>query len=240
MAGKKKGFITGFSSFFDGLRYIHEKKYFSYVLIPGLISIISVFVLITLVYIGLVTWISEYIDLLEAGILKSILSFLGHLVSIIIGFFLSFFLYRSLLMILIIPFLGPLLSRLEMDFIGYKKEIPLKEEFRNLGFAVWMSLFFLIIEVGVLIVSLFLGPLSPFILSFMESYLLGRGSFDYLVEKDYPVLSERKKAIAEHNKMILGSGLAAFLMLFIPVYGWLMAPAASLTGLAIQYYDKKI
>lgn len=238
MQSKKNGITSGFFSFFEGLRYIHEKKLYSYVLIPGLLSIIIVLILLTIVYIGMINWITEYIHLLEPGIIKSILSILGHLASIFAAFFFSFFIYRSLLMIIIIPFLGPLLSRLEMEFLGHKKEIPLKEEIKNLGFSIWMSMLFLIIEIGVLLVSLFLGPLSPLVLFFMESYLLGRGSFDYLVEKDYPIIPERKKIINENKKLFIGSGVASFLIMFIPIYGWLMAPAASLTGLAIKYYDQ--
>ncbi len=238
MAFSGKDFFTGFASTIWGLKYIHQERLFLFLIIPGAISVVAVLAMGSFVYMGITGIILELTGSIQPGFWQNVLLYAGQFLGIIAGFFISVFLYRLVVMVVVIPFLGPLLGKIEKKLLGYEKAIGWKEEWKNLGFAVWMSFFFLVIEIFVLVISLFLGPLGPILLFFVESYLMGRGAFDYLMEKDYPVLSERKKIISENRFLIWGAGVSSFLLMFIPVYGWIMAPAASLAGLTLNYYEK--
>ncbi len=238
MGSSGKDFFTGFGSTIRGLKYIHREKLFLFLIIPGAISVVTVMAMGSFVYVGITGIILELTGRIQPGFWQNALLYAGQFLGIIAGFFISVFLYRSVVMVVVIPFLGPLLGRIEKKLLGYEKAIGWKEELKNLGFAVWMSFYFLIMEIFVLVISLFLGPLGPILLFSMESYLMGRGAFDYLMEKDYPVLSERKKITAQKRALIWGAGVSSFLLMFIPVYGWIMAPAASLVGLTLNYYEK--
>lgn len=227
---------NGFGAFFRGFLFINQHRLWRYIFWPSLLSL----GLAVLLLIGVYTGISALI--LRGwpggtGLGASIYSILIHGAAILVAFFVTLFSYQLLASILVIPFLGPLLAKVEIILTGQAIEVSLGQDLRNALLSLWIGLRDLVVQLALLGLSLLLGPFQPVLMVLVGSFFLGRGSFDFLLEKFSASLPERNQKTRRFWPEITGLGLANFLVLLIPLLGVLFAPASSLVGASLLFYN---
>ncbi|HNH07494.1 MAG TPA: hypothetical protein PK683_03260, partial [Leptospiraceae bacterium] len=89
-------------------------------------------------------------------------------------------------------------------------------------------------------IGLILGPFQPFFVGAVQGWILGRGSFDYILEKNTENLKERDRKASEFRMEIFGLGIAQFIFLFIPFIGVILGPIAAVIGSFLIYYRDRI
>ncbi len=146
--------------------------------------------------------------------------------------------YRLIAALVVVPFLGPLLTRAEVILIGRTLDTTLAQDIRNTWLGVLVGLQFSVAGIIIWIFSLFLGPLQLPIVALAESYFLGRQAMDYVYEKETANLSERSNIAKSNLASIMGLGLAFFLFLWIPFIGVFLGHAAGVCGAAILRHGK--
>ncbi len=244
----KKAFIgrlvNGFQSFFDGIGFLSEHRLWRYTIMPGIISLVLLLVIGTAVYLFAAEYLlslttnlqsdSAWIEWLLSG-LRLVIKLVVLIASIVI----AVFLYRTLAGVIVIPFLGPLLERIEIILTGQKIQTTITKDMMNALVGIWVSVKYLLVEITLLLVTIPLGPLQPVIMTGVSGYFLGRGMFDYLLEKHSNTLKQRKTMAREFWPEMEGLGVMHFICLMIPIMGPMLAPAASLTGAALLFYKQE-
>ncbi|MEM7183435.1 MAG: EI24 domain-containing protein, partial [Spirochaetota bacterium] len=239
-------FLKGFLSFFAGARVIATHNLWTYILFPSLLSLASgVFIIY-----GTFHFFSGFFTSQISKFVAYLMSFLGYslasshdgllLFSKVIAFFCSvlvyIILYTPLASVIIIPFLGYLLAKLEELYLGKTIEVPIWQDIRNAFLGFFLSLLFTLYGLLAFFLGLFLGPLQPVLVVLVNGYILGRSSFEYLLEKDYPALQERKQEMKNFYQETFGLGVAQVLFLFIPIFGVILAPSFALCGAFLLYH----
>jgi len=156
-----------------------------------------------------------------------ILQFLVNLVL----FILYFFIYKSLILVVLSPFLALLSEKVDALYTGRDFPFSWKQLFIDAWVGVKTSIRNLIIEMGLIIPCLllgifipFLGVITPFVILFIESYFFGYSMMDYTNERKRMSFLERKRYISENKPLAFGTGLVFYLILLIPLIGIIFAP----------------
>lgn len=236
-------FIAGGSSFFRGFNFINEHSLWRYIILPSIISLVLGVGLVFLVYFNLTDWVLSYFEGNAEetgflGFLSGVLQFFVHIMAVVIGVVITVFLYRTLATLLVLPFLGPLLEQVEKILTGKAVTLTWDREIKNALVGVWVGIKYFLIEILFLLISLFTGPLQPVIMGFISGYFLGRGSYDYLLEKHSASLKERKERAKAYKAEMQGLGIIHFIALLVPVIGVIIAPPSALVGAALTFYDE--
>jgi uncharacterized protein involved in cysteine biosynthesis len=215
----------GFHSFRQGIRLIRENNLWIYALIPGLFSFIIAVAFFVISYNycfsffdGLSSRTDSYLRtifvFLETyiSIYKQILSLLFSLVIYIIS-------YRLVANTIILPFIGLLLDKLEEKVLGINSKFDLKMEIKNLLYSLRLSVKYTLFSLLTSIAGFFTGPFQLAIFPLVQSYLLGKGSLDSVLERKMDNLKDREKKAKELRFSVIGLGFAQFLFILIPGFG---------------------
>lgn len=238
-------FFSGFRLFFQSLRYIPQHRMLRYVILPSFLSLATGVGLATVGYLGLHTALTDLLEQLNEsaglqGYLQSPL--IGGLVvvlSVLVGGTIAVILWRLVASVVVLPFLGPLLEKIEEEVIGEALPTSWNENVRNTLIGLWTGVKHLVAGVLILAVSWPLGPIGAALNIMAQSYFSGRGVFDLLFEKHTPSMADRRTQIKRFRPELFGVGLAFFLTLFIPGIGVLAAPVLGVTAAARIYYGAR-
>lgn len=204
-----------------------------------MISLMLALGLIMGLYGGLTSVIGEIIPKEQTGFFWSLLQGFVSFMVFVISVITTVFMYRIMASIIVLPFLGPLLSRIETLLQGKPVEVSIAKDIKNAILGIWISLKYAFFEILALFLTLVTGPLQPVIMAMISGYFLGRGSFDYLLEKHTLSFRERQERAKEFWPEMQGLGVMQFISLFIPILGPLLAPGIAITAAALLYYDEE-
>lgn len=127
--------------------------------------------------------------------------------------------WRFVAALAVLPSLGPLQDRLEVIATGSYRQTRWIDDAKNAALGGLNSL----IQMGgfavLSVLTLPLGPFGGFLLTIYDAYFLGSGIYDALLERDFPSPSVRRRELRKMRPEMLGVGLGAFVLLFIPVLG---------------------
>ncbi|MEQ9366999.1 MAG: EI24 domain-containing protein [Leptospirales bacterium] len=234
----------GCLTFTNGLRFIYQHSLWSYIALPCVASFLLGVGVWWGVYFGFdylsgpgTALLTEGALQLENPILLGIIEWSAAILGALLALILTLVLYRSLISIVIVPFLGPLVEQIELIVLGRKIETTVRQDLSNLGYGLWTSAKDSAAGIAILLLSLCLGPLNVPVNVLAQSYFLGRGPFDILFEKAAQTRAERGRLKRLWRVEILGAGLVFFLVLLLPVFGALIAPVSVVTGVARLYYS---
>lgn len=240
-----KRFIGSFLSFFAGLKYIHKNSLKRYLFFPSLLSLligtglsILLFQIFYATLLNTGIWIFNLIgiDVSLAGVeITGLMNLVLQLIALFFSLVLFVIFFSALASVLVLPFLGPMLKQMELRLKGKALDISFRQEIKNLRRSAAVSLKFLGIGGLVFLGTLPFGPLQILFMMPVQGYFLGHGTFSYLFEKEDP--DGGKPLTRKFFPEILGIGCAYFLLLFIPIIGTILAPAAALSGAALLYYS---
>ena len=230
----------GFKAGLQGLQSLFKEGLIVYAILPAAIGLLAGVTLAYGTYSLLHYWLIEGLE--ASGALDtSWLSWLGSLavvLSVIASFFVYIGLYRFIISLVIFPLLGPMVDRLELQYRGQKTETSFKEDFTSTLYGAWVGLVQAIAGLLVLIISIFAGPLQPFLVGLADGYFYGYGAFSVILERDFPNNRVRSEEFSRYRAEILGLGLLFVLLLAIPIFGALLAPIACVAGACQLYYTR--
>jgi CysZ protein len=238
-----RDFADGIISYFKAWTIIRDYKLWSYLLVPGLASIIlgtaiaffayqtaSVFTLfLTDLYPD--TWYGYSIFTKIAGVFSWLL--LG------VSSFLSF---RVLLMAIVAPFMTPLAAKVQSIVLGEPVYDPPFFSFTNFRLilrGVILSLRNVSKELLYILALLLLGlipPFSlvvPFVIFLVSAFYAGFGNLDYSLEKYYDI-RESKQFSRRHRWLAVGNGTVFLALLAVPIAGLFLAPALSTVAATLE------
>lgn len=238
--------IKGFSDYSRALKLINELKLWKYVFIVGLISIVAGIALMYggYVMIDRITPVLQNLYPFEWGkeYAADVFKFSGLLIMILIGFIL----YKYIVFILFVPFLGPLSEKIEEYLTGRKAgysfyNIPrlIKDIIRGIMISIrliykeifWMIILFIVGFIPIL------SPFIPFAAFLIQSFYAGYGNFDWALERFYGVKG-RIGFVSQNRSLTLGNGIAFMLLLSIPVIGFFLAPVLSVGAATISVIER--
>ena len=248
-------FLQGFFSFGQGARYIINQRLLRFVVLPAFLSLLTGLVLMVLFYLvlvfsldnatnsilGLDVWSSkpDSTPTSDSFSNSTYWQLFIKVLAAFIAFIISIMLYRIIVTVTVNPFLGPLLEQVELRAIGQRLPTTLQLDTANILRGLWNSIKLSLLGLVVLLAGLCLGPLEMPVNVLYQSYAIGRGSFDIVVEKHAPRLKDRRRFYRQYRPEIWGHGLAYFLILLIPVVGVLIAPVCSCAGLADLFLKRE-
>jgi CysZ protein len=241
---------NGFSDFADGvtsygkaLNIIFRLKLWSYLVIPGLLSLALGSSIAYGVYMssGIFSHVISGLypqNWIGASLFGQISGVASWLILGVAGLFS----YRILLMAIVAPFMSPLAARVQADVLGINVYDPPFFSFTNLRlilrgavlsfrnmmkemwFTFWLLLLSLIPPFGLFI---------PFILFAIQAFYSGFGNMDYSLEKYYGI-ADSKKFSQKHRWLAVGNGTIFLSLLAVPVLGLFFAPALSTVAATLE------
>jgi CysZ protein len=157
-----------------------------------------------------------------------------------------FSLFKYLWLIIGSPVFAYLSEKTEALLEG--KEYPfngkqlLKDMLRGVKLALRNALWQTVYTVSILILSFIpvVGWVTPVISMFVECYYYGFSMLDYSCERHQLSPSQSVAFISNRKGLAIGNGLGFYLMHFLPIVGWVLAPAYAVIAATISlYYQEK-
>jgi CysZ protein len=248
-----KEIIIALQSYSKAHAFIKTNNLWRWIIIPGIIYTILFLVGMYFFWtstdnavsfltrkIGLDQWLSAQ----KSGILNFLFLMGGIMLKLILGFF-YFSLFKYIFLILGSPVFAYLSEKTEAIMEG--KDFPfsfsqlLKDIFRGVKLAIRNSLWQTVYAISLLILSFLpvIGWITPVIALSIECYYYGFSMLDYSCERNKLSPSESIAFIGRHKGLAVGNGMVFYLMHFIPIIGWVLAPAYAVIAATISIYHQK-
>ena len=231
-------------------RFIIKHRLWKWILIPGLIYTILFIVGIYLFYVSSSSAIEFMLQKsgIEEWIKNSWLSFLLIFAQFILNLILLLFyfsLFKYLFLIIGSPLFAYLSEKTESIIEG--KDYPfsfkqlMKDIIRGIKLALRNMLWQTVYTVSILILSFIpvIGWVTPLLALLVECYYLGFSMLDYSCERNKLSTTQSIGFIGRHKGLAIGNGMVFYLMHFIPILGWLLAPSYAVIAATISLYKAK-
>jgi CysZ protein len=206
---------------------------------------VSIIIYATFIYFGY-QWYPEikqfFIEKYPFEFLESIIVPILTLVFFIVYLFTSFLVLKNILFVV----LSPVLSKLSLDVESIYLNQKVKDNTSFL-YSIWRGLkisiyilfrqsflvFFLLIFTWIPI----LGPIFSLFILLISAYFYGFGTLDYFLER-YSNADETKNLIKQNKGLALGNGIGFIGIMFIPFFGFFLAPILSTVAATIIGIEK--
>ncbi|MBK6378479.1 MAG: EI24 domain-containing protein [Chitinophagaceae bacterium] len=245
-----KEIVISLQAYYHTHRFIIKHRLWKWILIPGLIYAVLFCVGIYLFYISSSSAIEFMLQKsgIEEWIKNSWLSFLLIFAQIILNLILLLFyfsLFKYLFLIIGSPLFAYLSEKTESIIEG--KEYPfsfkqlMKDMIRGIKLALRNMLWQTVYTVSILILSFIpvIGWVTPLLALLVECYYLGFSMLDYSCERNKLSTAQSIGFIGRHKGLAIGNGMVFYLMHFIPILGWLLAPSYAVIAATISLYRAK-
>lgn len=252
-----KEIIISFQSFFEAHRFIVKNRLWKWIMIPGIFYCILFIAGMYLFGISSVR-ITEYV-LLKTGVKAwletmqdswlNLLVIVGQGIIMAVLFLFYFSLFKFLFLIIGSPVFAYLSERTESILEG--RDFPfsfpqlLKDIVRGIRIALRNLLWQTVYVVSILILSFIpvIGWIAPLIALLTECYYFGFSMLDYSSERNKMSSAQSIDFIGRHKGLAIGNGLVFYLMHFLPLIGWLLAPTYAVVAATLSLHkarEKKV
>ena len=85
-----------------------------------------------------------------------------------------------------------------------------------------------------------IGWITPVICIFVESYYYGFSMLDYSCQRHNLTSPASIAYISQHKGLAIGNGLVFYGMHFVPILGWVLAPAYAVIAATISLYHQNL
>jgi CysZ protein len=194
-------------------------------------------------WLSLKTGLKNWLDTLS-GFLGFIFT-MGSLLLWLILLLFYFSLFKYLFLIIGSPVFAYLSEKTEAIIEG--KDIPFnfrqlfKDIIRGIRLSARNSLWQTVYTLSILVLSLIpiLGWLTPALAVLIECYYYGFSMLDYSMERHKKTPAESIYYVASHKGLAIGNGLVFYLLHFLPIIGWVLAPAYAVVAATLSMYPLK-
>jgi len=248
-----KEIIIAIQAFFQAHRFIKKHKLWKWILIPGILYTILFIVGIYLFsstssnfieWIALKTGLKSWLDEENSGFMGFIFTMGGLILWLVLMLF-YFSLFKFLFLIIGSPLFAYLSEKTEAIMEG--NDFPfsisqlLKDIARGIQLAGRNSLWQTIYSISIIIFSLIpvIGWLTPVMAILIDCYYYGFSMLDYSMERKRKTIAESIYFIGSHKGLAIGNGIVFYLMHFLPIIGWVLAPSYSVVAATLSLYPIK-
>ncbi len=248
-----KEIIIAIQAFFQAHRFIKKHKLWKWILIPGILYTVLFIIGIYLFsstssnfieWIALKTGLKNWLDKEESGLMGFIFTMGGLILWLVLMLF-YFSLFKFLFLIIGSPLFAYLSEKTEaiMEGSDYPFSISqlLKDILRGIQLAGRNSLWQTIYSISIIIFSLIpvIGWLTPVMAILIDCYYYGFSMLDYSMERKRKSIAESIYFIGSHKGLAIGNGIVFYLMHFLPIIGWILAPSYSVVAATLSLYPLK-
>ena len=235
-------------------QFIMQHKLWKWILIPGIVYCILFMTGIYFVWGYSGDFVEYLFNLLPVKVWiqdleSSWISFFFILLGLSIRFMillLCFSYYKYLFLVLGSPLFSYLSEKTEA--IMDRKDYPfswqqfMKDMVRGIVMSIRNSLNQTLCVIALIILSFIpiVGWITPLFAFFIEAYFYGFSMVDYSCERHKLNTKQSIQFIRAHRRIALGNGMVFYLMMFIPVLGWIMAPSYAVIAATIHLSDKRL
>jgi CysZ protein len=251
-----KEIIIAFQSFVKAHHFITKHKLWKWILIPGIFYTILFCVGRYFFWVSAGTVVSGlshfvHIDRFLQHRQSAVLSFFfvmgGMMVHLVLVFF-YFSLFKYLFLILGSPLFAYLSQQTEALINGngsafrIDRKLMIQDVRRGIQVALRNSAWQTVYTVSILILSFIpiVGWITPVISMFVECYYYGFSMLDYSCQRHKLSPSASIAYISQHRGLAIGNGIMFYGMHFIPVLGWVLAPAYAVIAATISLYHQNL
>ena len=250
-----KEIIIAFQSYVKAHQFITKHRLWKWILIPGVLY--SILFCVGMYFFWessntAVSWLSRAVGI-ERFLhhrQSSLMSFFFLMGGIMVHLVLVFF-YFSLFKYLILIIGSPLftyLSQLTEALINgkeYKMKLDAqlaRDMTRGIRLALRNSLWQTVYTISILILSFIplIGWITPVVSTFVECYYYGFSMLDYSCQRHQLSPAASIAYISGHKGLAIGNGMVFYGMHFIPVLGWVLAPAYAVIAATISLYHQNL
>jgi len=241
-----KDIVKGINDYFRAFSLMSKLKLWKYIVLTGILSLVFGGLLIFFSIALINIFSSSITDIYPFDFGKKYIISFAKFISGISTVILALMLYKYIVFIIFVPFLGPISEKIEEHLTGEKAGYSIfnitrliKDVLRGLGISirlVYKELLWIIILFILSFIPL-LSPFIPLVAFIIEAFYGGYGNFDWALERYYNV-RERVNFIRYNKGLTLGNGIPFTLMLSIPVIGFFLAPALSVAAATISVVER--
>jgi len=251
-----KEIVIAIDAYFRAHKFISRHRLWRWIIIPGIlytVLFVSGMYFFVVSSNGAVSYLFEFIGInrwleqQKSGLLSFTVMMGGIMVRLLLVF-LYFSFFKYVFLIAGSPLFAYLSEKTEAILEG--KDFPfnfrqlLKDIVRGISLALRNALWQTVYTISVLILSFFpvIGWITPVIALFIECYYYGFSMLDYSCERHKLSPAQSVAFVGSHRGLAIGNGLLFFMMHFIPVIGWVLAPAYAVVAatLSIYYQQKEV
>jgi len=251
-----KEIIIAFQSYVKAHHFITKHKLWKWILIPGILYAV-------LFCVGMYFfWSSAVIAVGDLSHFLHIDRFLQHRQSATLSFFFVMggmmvhltlvFFYFSLFKYLFLIIGSPLFAYLsqlteglingQKDDFNFDRSLMMRDMRRGIRVALRNITWQTVYTICILILSFIplIGWITPVISTFVECYYYGFSMLDYSCQRHKLSQSEAHAYISQHKGLAIGNGIIFYGMHFVPILGWVLAPAYAVIAATISLYHQNL
>ncbi|MBK8493750.1 MAG: EI24 domain-containing protein [Chitinophagaceae bacterium] len=248
-----KEIITSFQAYYQTHRFIIKHRLWKWILIPGFIYAvlfclgIYLFVVSSNSAIEFMlqkSGVAEWMEKMQNSWLSFLLIF-GQIILNLVLLLFYFSLFKYLFLIIGSPLFAYLSEKTASIMEGKDYPINCKQLMKDIMRGIRLSLrnflWQTVYTVSILILSFIplIGWVTPLLALLVECYYLGFSMLDYSCERNKLSTSQSIAFIGRHKGLAIGNGMVFYLMHFIPVLGWLLAPSYAVIAATISLYKAR-
>jgi CysZ protein len=183
----------------------------------------------------------------QPNALFSFLFMMGGIMFHLVLVFFYFSLFKYIFLIIGSPLFAYLSEQTEALINGKEYNFNFDRQLvadmtRGIRVALRNSLWQTVYTVCILILSLIplIGWITPVIFTFVECYYYGFSMLDYSIMRHKLSSSASIAYISQHKGLAIGNGMVFYGMHFVPILGWVLAPAYAVIAATISLYHQNL
>jgi CysZ protein len=193
-------------------------------------------------YLNKITGLQAWLEKMNSGWLSFLVSF-AELVLTLLMLLFYFSLFKYLWLIIGSPLFAWLSEKTETLMEG--KEYPfswpqfLKDMWRGIRLALRNTLWQTVYTIAIILLGIIpvVGWAAPVFALLIECYYYGFSMLDYSCERRKLSSAESIRFIGAHKGLAIGNGIVFYLMHWVPVIGWIFAPAYAVVAATISLHS---
>ena len=249
-----KEIVIAIQSYYRAHQFISKHRLWKWILIPGVLYMILFTIGMyffwsssgsAITYLSELIGIERWLQQQRSGLLSFVFMMSRIMAQLLLLFF-YFSLFKYLWLIIGSPVFAYLSEKTEslLEGTDYPFSWPqlLKDMLRGIKLALRNALWQTVYTVSILILSFIpvAGWIAPVVSLFVECYYYGFSMLDYSCERHKLSPSQSVTFISNRKGLAIGNGLVFYLMHFVPILGWVLAPAYAVVAATISlYYQEK-
>jgi CysZ protein len=229
-------FGRGIKAYGEAHSVIFRYKLTRYLIIPGIVTIIwsALYFLAAAWYAGRIAsdadaypwWLNWMGDVTE-WFVKVV-----YWVAVVGFYFLSL---KYVVQVILAPILSNLSVAVERKVLGMEPiEMTWKEAIQDIGRSLSLAIRNSIHELFTCLALSFLPVVGQAGCIAVSSYFYGFGYMDYVMERKRMTIPQSVAFCREHKGLAMGIGIVMYLMMLVPVIGWMFAPTYATVAATLE------
>ena len=251
-----KEIVIAIQSYFRAHQFISKHRLWKWIIIPGILYMLLFGIGFyffwessgaAISYLSEMLGIERWLQRQRSGLLSFLFMMSRIMIQLLLLFF-YFSLFKYLWLIIGSPVFAYLSEKTEALLEGtdfpFSWSQLLKDMARGIKLALRNSLWQTVYTISILILSFIpiAGWIAPVISLFVECYYYGFSMLDYSCERHKLSPAQSVAFISNRKGLAIGNGLIFYLMHFVPILGWVLAPAYAVVAatISLYYQDKSV